>query len=220
MPAISDPLPGFQQPKTYAAWPVWRDSTTAEVKFAPMSKKRAVQLFHKARAFERQTRQRGKQDGALGRNGIAVLHTMLFDFINYATGHLTPSYKAMAHKACISVRSVARGLKNLKAYSVLHWQRRAGETRDEHGRFCLKQDTNAYAVLPSSQWLGFIEPEPPPPPHPTAWGAAPPLPDLIEQAVSEITTAAKVRILEGDPNDKLAVALAWYGRALDARKPQ
>src|SRR5271168_947137 len=103
-------LPGFAPPKTYAAWPVWRDSTTAEVRFAPLPKKKAVRLYHKARQFERQTRQKGKQDGALGRNGLAVLHAMLFDFINYATGRLDPAYSTIAHKACISIRSAARGL--------------------------------------------------------------------------------------------------------------
>ena len=31
------PLPGFNslRPKTYAAWPVWKDSTTSEVRFCP-----------------------------------------------------------------------------------------------------------------------------------------------------------------------------------------
>ena len=77
--------------RTYAPWPVWRDSTTAKVKFAPVKKKDAVKWFHKARQFERQTRQPGKQDGALGRNGLAVLHTLIFDILNYATGRLDPA---------------------------------------------------------------------------------------------------------------------------------
>ena len=64
-------LPGLTVPKTYAAWPVWRDSATADVRFAPLPKKQAVQLFHRARQFERQTRQPGRQDGAVGRNGLA-----------------------------------------------------------------------------------------------------------------------------------------------------
>ena len=135
-------LPGFDslRPKTYAAWPVWRDSTTAKVKFSPLPKKKAVKFFHKMRDFERQTRQPGKQDGALGRSGLGVMHTLLFDFINYATGRLEPSLAAIACKACMSVSSVKRGLANLKAVGVLNWIRRAGETRDEKGRFwCVRQ---------------------------------------------------------------------------------
>src|SRR5271168_226177 len=161
-------LPGFAPPKTYAAWPVWRDSTTAEVRFAPLPKKKAVRLFHKARQFERQTRQKGKQDGALGRNGLAVLHAMIFDFLNYVTGKLDPAIESIARKAAMSTSSAKRGLANLKAAGVLGWVRRAAETRDEKGRFCLEQDTNAYGVIPPSQWLGFIENEPPTP-HPTTW---------------------------------------------------
>ena len=95
---------------TYAAWPVWRESTTKEVKFQPMAKKQAVHLWHDARRFERQTREKGKQDGAIGRNGLAVLHALLFDFLNYGSGALYPSYEAIAKQANICVRSVARGL--------------------------------------------------------------------------------------------------------------
>ena len=136
---------------------MWKDSTTKKVKFAPLPKKKAVKIFHKARAFERQTRQQGKQDGALGRNGLLVLHALIFDFLNYATGRLDPAIETIARKASISISSVKRGLANLKLAGVLHWIRRAAETRDEKGRFCLEQDTNAYGIVPPSQWLGFLE---------------------------------------------------------------
>ena len=72
-------LPGLGMPATAMAgslhtrapWPVWKDSTTKKVKFAPLAKREAVRLYHKARKFERQTRQPGKQDGALGRRVAA-----------------------------------------------------------------------------------------------------------------------------------------------------
>ena len=32
-------LPGIDSPKTYAAWPVWHDSTPADVKFHPAAEK-------------------------------------------------------------------------------------------------------------------------------------------------------------------------------------
>jgi len=35
-------FPGFDSPKTYAAWPVWRDSTTEEVKFTPLPKRQVA----------------------------------------------------------------------------------------------------------------------------------------------------------------------------------
>jgi hypothetical protein len=66
-------------PQTYAVWPVWRDSTTKEVKFQPVPKRQALKIWHDARRYERQTRRPGKQDGVIGRNGLAVLHALLFD---------------------------------------------------------------------------------------------------------------------------------------------
>jgi hypothetical protein len=243
---VGDLLDGMGMPKfavagtqrTYAAWPVWRDSTTKQVKFMPLPKKRAVRIYHKARAFERQTRQRGKQDGALGRNGLAALHALLFDFINYATGRLDPAQATIARAANISLASVKRGLRNLKAAGVLHWVRRAAETRDEHGRFCEEQDTNAYGIIPPSQWLGFFDPLPDaPPPHPSEWGATPPLPGQLDQASPLFTgddgrrkTAAElqadgsirtiVNALEADPADELALANARLGRTLFGLEPE
>lgn len=76
-------LPGLgAAAKTYAAWPVWSDSTTAEVRFQPTPKQTAARLWHRARDFERRTRRPNRQDGALGRNGLAVLHALIFDFLN------------------------------------------------------------------------------------------------------------------------------------------
>ena len=104
---------------------------------------------------------------------------------------------------------------------MLTWLRRAGETRDKHGRFCLKQDTNAYAILPPSQWRGFIERKDPPPPSPDTWGATPPLPDVLTLALEQIQQGnrqATLTILEADPNDSLAMALAGLKRAMDERE--
>jgi hypothetical protein len=217
------PLPGFAPPQTYAAWPVWRDSTTSEVKFQRLPKKQAVKLYHKARAFERQTRQPGRQDGALGRNGLAVLHALIFDILDYATGRLDPSYAKIARKACISVRSAARGLASLKAAGVLHWVRRCAESwRD--GRFCLEQETNAYAVRPASQWRGYHEPPDPPAPQPGTWGDHPPR-DIMAEAAEDCragSTGAAIAALSaaGDyAGDRLAAALAGLGRAILGAKP-
>jgi hypothetical protein len=232
---IGDLLSGLGMPRvaiagsqrTYAPWPVWRDSTTKKVKFMEMPKKQAAKLYHKARKFERQTRQPGRQDGALGRNGLLVLHALIFDFLDYATGQLDPAIETIAKAACISLRSAKRGLANLKHCGVLHWIRRAAETRDEKGRFCLEQDTNAYGIIPPSQWLGFVDQPDAPPPHPSTWGATPPLPSALEQAViakQDGGSAATILTrLEEDPGDELAAALARLGRAMqerEARKPQ
>jgi hypothetical protein len=219
-------LPGMTalsgSPKTYAPSPVWRDSTTADVKFQRLPKKKAVKLYHRARDFERRTRQPGMQDGAIGRNGLAVLHALIFDFLDYATGQLDPGYEAIARKACISVRSAARGLCNLKMTGVLNWVRRCSESFKD-GRFTLEQGTNAYAILPSSQWLGYREPPEAPSPQSGTWGDHPcGMRDALTEAVTELRYGtgpeAVIRQLEMDSTDPLAAALASLGRTMNGRK--
>jgi hypothetical protein len=218
---LSIALPRVAGLKTSAAWPVWKDSVRADVKFHPLPKRQAVRLFHEARRFERHTRQPGLQDGAIGRNGLALLHAMLFDCLNYVSGRLDPSYETLARLANISVRSVARGLAKLKAAGVLNWLRRCAEGFKD-GRFVLEQETNAYAVLPASQWRGYAMPPPAPPPDRGTWGDHPPLPSQLAQAAEAMRDGhgrkTVLALLRGDPGDSLALALARLGGALDGAK--
>jgi len=208
---------GRESLKTYAPSPVWRDSTASAIKFAPMSKKQAAKLWHEARRFERSTRVAGKQDGALGRNGLAVLYALLFDFLNYASGRLDPAKATIAKAANISERSASRGLASLKAYGVVNWVRRCAADIGEAGRVVFRQLSNAYAVLPVSQWLGHTPRPEAPPPDRSAWGAAPVMPTILEQAAGAATVADKIRALDLDPNDHLARVLAGLGRTMQAR---
>ncbi len=204
-----------------AVWPVWRDSTRKEVKFQPLPKKKAVRLYHEARRFERQTRAaapKGHQDGALGRSGLLVLHTLIFDFLNFATGALFPSIASIAHAAGTSESSVKRGLAKLKASGVVNGLRRCAEDW-QNGRFVLRQETNAYGILPATQWRGYApQPEAPAPTGDT-WGATPPLPDAITLACHEAAQGlpAMVRELEADERDPLAASLARLGRAIGCK---
>jgi hypothetical protein len=210
-------FPGFESPKTFAAWPVWKDSTTAEVRFAPLTKKEAARSWHKARRFDRQTHLPGKHGGAIGRTGLAVLYVLLFDFLDYATGRLDPSYDTIAAKAGVCRRAVAGALQRLKALGLLHWQRRSHADTDAAGGYRQVQDTNAYAVLSPANWKGYREPQPAPPPQPGTWGDHPPLPDQIAQAIDELQHGqrrAMFAALEADPRDEHAKALASLGRAL------
>lgn len=210
--------------KTYAPSPVWRDSTTDDVNFHPLPKKQAVKLYHRAREFERRTREPGKQDGALGRNGLAVLHAMIFDFLDFRTGQLDPGYESIARKACISIRSAARGLKNLKLFGVLNWVRRCTAIFKD-GRCILDQDTNAYAILPTSQWRGYVAPPEAPAPQSGTWGDHPcGMREALTEAVTELryggSTEAVIRQLENDDTDPLAAALAGLGRGMLAKETE
>jgi len=226
MPTFNRCLPallGFEGPKTYAAWPIWSDSTTKHIRFQPMPKKAAVRLWHRARDFDRQTRIEGRHGGAVGHAALQVLHALIFDFLNYASGRLDPSYAAIARKANVCERTVATAIQRLKAFGILNWVRRCAESwRD--GRFVLEQETNAYAVLPATQWLGYRLPLEPPAPAAGTWGDHPPLPDVMTQAVAERqaggTLQGMVGILDSDPGDVLAGALARLGRVMQAANPQ
>lgn len=187
----------FDRGKTYAQFPVWSDSQRGPVKFRPLgsnrteSRRAASKIFHNARRFECRTRKPGRQDGAIGRNGILILHTMLFDFIDYATGRLDPGYQAIAYRANISVRSVHRGLAKLKAAGVLNWIRRVYEKETAPGsRWEMAQDTNAYSIITPSQWKGYTPPAEPPPPEPGTHGA----PDrVVDPAVDPLGDVAAAR---------------------------
>ena len=193
-----------------------KDSTTKRVRFTPMSRQEAARLYQQAERMECATRRPGRQDGAIGRNGLAVLRAFLFGFLNHKTGQLDPSHAAIARKAAISVRSVIRGLKALKAAGLVNWLRRCAK-RIEEGRLVLEQQSNAYAVLPASQWTGAGAAEPPPPEAGT-WGDHPPLSDSITAACIDMRAGASsmaiVAALEADPGDGLASALARFGKAL------
>jgi hypothetical protein len=208
-------LPGFAGPKTYASWPVWKCSVREEVRFQPMPKKQAVQLWHKARKFDRSTKLQGKHGGLIGHAGLQVLHALIFDFLNYRTGRLDPSYEGIARKANLARSTVAEALRRLKQLGVINWLRRCVPISDG-GRFELKQETNAYAVLPASQWSGFRDEQPPPLPSTGTWGDHPPMPDVFTQAATAHREgdglAGMVARLEDDPTDQLAAAVARIGR--------
>jgi hypothetical protein len=215
------PLPGFGAlPQTYAAFPVWSGSTTAPAQFVAMPRKAAIRLWHRARDFDRGTHQPGRHGGAVGPTALAVLHALIFDFLNHRTGRLDPSYTAIAHKAGVCVRTVATALARLRELGILNWVRRSAESwRD--GRFVLEQETNAYAVLPDTQWRGYRPPQEPPAPAPGTWGDPPPMPTVLAQAALEGREGGDLRsvvqILAADPKDRLAAALARLGRAFMAR---
>jgi hypothetical protein len=212
-------LPSFTATNSYAPWPVWTGSVRGPVKFAPLSKREAVKRWYAAKRFDLQTHQSGKHGGAVGRTALEVLRALLLDFLNFRNGRLDPSYAAIAAKAGVCRRAVATALQRLRALGILHWQRRCEEDRDEAGRYRLRQETNAYGVLPPSQWRGYWEPPPAPIPERGTWGDHPPLPDVIEQAVTETVYGqyrAARQALTDDPGNRLALALAALGAAVDA----
>jgi hypothetical protein len=219
------PFPAFAGTgwKTYAAWPVWSGSTTKEIRFQPISKKAATRLWHRARDFDRQTRRKDHHGGAVGHSALQVLHTLIFDFLNYRSGQLDPSQATIARKANVCERTVRNAIKRLRDLGILNWVRRCTESMRD-GRFVLEQETNAYAVLPSSQWRGYREPPEAPPPAAGTWGDHPPLPDVITQALTDRRDGAgldaALAVMEQDPTDTIAAVCARLFRAVQAKGAQ
>jgi hypothetical protein len=214
LPFIAD----LRNGTTYAPWQVWSGSTTKDARFVPMSKKAAIRIYHGAVEWNRRGKLAGRHGGLIGSNVLLVLHTLIFDFLNHKTGRLDPSYSALQRTTRLCRQTIASALAILKQLGILNWIRRCREDRDECGRFVLRQETNAYAILPTTQWRGYVSEDAPEPPHPTAWGACPPLSSLIEQACIDRqegrSVTAIVAHLGDDPRDAVAAALASLGRAL------
>jgi hypothetical protein len=214
LPFIADVRNGT----SYAAWRVWSGSTIKDVRFVPMPKKAAVRIYHKAIDWNQSGKLAGRHGGLIGSHVLLVLHTLIFDFLNHKTGRLDPSYKALQRATRLCRQTVAKALARLKELGIINWVRRCTEDHDESGRFMLRQETNAYAILPSSQWRGYVEILEPKPPHPSSWGACPPLPSLVEQATAEAqygdSMTGIVRRLDADPDDELALTLSSLGRSL------
>src|SRR3954470_11304241 len=213
-------LPGMpiMTEQTYAAFPVWAESTAKPVQFTPLPKKAALQLWHRARDFDRQTHLPGKHGGAIGPSGLQVLHVFLFDFLNYTTGRLDPSYAAIARKANVCERTVADALKRLGDLRIITWIRRCSEGWI-NGRYFRKQLTNAYCLLPAG-WLGYTAPPEMAPPHPSCWGKVAVMPSIHEAAVIELQESgdrrSAIRTLELAPRGGIEAALASLGRAVVA----
>ncbi len=198
-------------------FPVHRDSVDEPIRFTPLSKKKAIRLYHKARDLERQTREAGKQDGVLGRNGLKVLEVLITDFMRFSTGELQPSIASIADKASMCVSSVRRGLDNHRAAGVVDWVRRKASALVD-GCILWFQQSNAYHIRPVEQWLGY-EPAPSPPaPDPATWGATPPMPSGLQRALEMARQREALpnlfATLEEDPADRLQIALAKLGRAV------
>ena len=224
MIGIKGKLPEFRFGAGQSAdvFPVWRGSVRAEVRFTPLPKKVAARLWHRAREWDRATREPGRHGGKVGRIGLLVLHSLIFDFLNHQTGQLDPSYEGIAKKAGVSRASVGRALVRLKALGILNWVRRCvGELRA--GRFVLAQERNAYAVQGEGQWQGYMPaPDLPAAPEPGTWGEHPPMLNVLAQAVQDqamgLSQGAVLTALRSDPGDALAAALARMGQALAARQ--
>jgi hypothetical protein len=183
-----------------------------------MPKKAASKIWHKARDWDRRTRQKHRHGGIIGRSTLAVLYSLLWDFLNHETGRLDPAIAAIAAKAGVSARTAAYALQKLRSLGLIIWQRRCEASHDETGAFRLRQRSNAYGIVSPTQWHGYTDSEPPTPQRDELGFPARRQTPLEEASQLEHGNldASTYRLLMSDQTDRLAVALAQLGRAMAA----
>jgi hypothetical protein len=222
--AAALPFPGFNTAtKTYAAWPVWRGSTTAQFKWPEVKKKVVLDWYNLLKRSPALRALAGRYGSKFG-NALRVYECLWAGFQNWRTGRLDPSYEAIADRLQLGRTSVANALRLLRELGVIFWQRRCDHDRNpDTGRFELRQKTNAYVLLPPTQWrFDAAAAAQAPPPKPGTWGDHPPLPDMLAQAADELAHGQRqtaIAVLASDPSDKLAGALASLGRTMTSPVP-
>ena len=86
-----------------------------------ISHKEREKLWRDAVEREKATRKKGCANGELGKAGLAVLHSLLFDFLNMKTGVCFPSVRALQERLqpWFSRAAIFRALNRLEASGVL-----------------------------------------------------------------------------------------------------
>ena len=184
---------------------------------------RRLDWYHKARNWNAMKQTADRYGGTLGSSCLRVLECLAFDFQNYRTGRLDPSYEGIAAKTGLGRSTVAEALRRLKQLRLVHWQQRSAHDW-RGGRFQLRQITNAYMLLSPSYWRGFDAPPEAPPPDPGTWGAHPPLPGVMEQAADDRRHGAGIEatltVLELDEHDRLRSPGALVAHGARGGKPR
>lgn len=199
-------------------WPVHAGSYRSAPANRPVPREQAYQWYRHARIFNRTTDKNGASGPRLHSSALRVYEALIFDFLNFRTGRLDPSYERLAHVTQLARSTIAIALRRLASSRLLSWTRRCRSENTEQG-FRLRQETNAYRLNRPEDWLGYRPaPDTPPTPHPDEWGAHPPQRSVLEQAIAEQSTSAdsstQIAILQSDETDDLALALARFGTAL------
>ena len=192
-------------------WPCRKGAIDkSRARFSPHPKATLWQWFGK---LEKWLLAKGIPGGA---RIVRLVYQSLVKMIDPATGRLDPGYRAIAAKAGCSRSAVYLALKLLRVLGVITWDQCCTRGPGEDGGFEIRQDTNAYRLLPPSEWRGYVDQTPPPPPPDRdAWGAAYRLQeDEMDGWMSADSWDEKLELLASNPDDQLSCRLAALGRAI------
>ena len=108
-----------------------------------------VKLLVAVEVMERNTKAKGRRNGALGYVGLAVLRCLLYRFHNKATGLCCPSIDTIQRATGLCRQSVITGIQRLEAAKVLVVTRRivriSAIGRDGRHLAEVRQGSNLYA---------------------------------------------------------------------------
>ena len=92
-----------------------------EANCRPIAYEEREKLWRDAVEREKASRKKGCANGELGKAGLAVLHSLLFDFLNMKTGVCFPSVRALQERLqpWFSRAAIFRALDRLEAAGVL-----------------------------------------------------------------------------------------------------
>ena len=203
--------------------PVLRGSTQKPVRWGRMSRVERARRYEHAARFDRLTKVKGRHGGAIGPTALKVYHTLLFGFFNLKTGQLDPSYEQIAQKANLCRKAVWAALVRLRELGLVDWVRRCRNGHDGAGRFVLRQVSNAYFILPESEWRRYSPaPKAPSAPEPGSWGAPAPVLDGLAQYNADralgLSQADAAAALARVASSRLEVALASLYAGMTARQ--
>jgi predicted transcriptional regulator len=87
----------------------------------PITYEERKKIWREAVERERATRKKGCHDGDIGKAGLAVLHSLLFDFLNMKTGVCFPCIRTLQERLqpWFSRASIFRALNRLEAAGVV-----------------------------------------------------------------------------------------------------
>jgi Helix-turn-helix domain len=196
--------------KTYAATPMWAASRLAPMDWQPLASTwdesaRIKQHWQNcARALDAQTRKprrggfttkarhdrRGRAGDSRGVIGHAYLrvYDALCDHHNNKSGELYPGFDAIAERAGVCARTVARAIKWLEALGMIKKTRRC-ERAPEGAPFRMWQITNGYELRAPKYWkLSFVEPPRygPTPREMERTDAHPVVADSLREAIAQV----------------------------------
>jgi hypothetical protein len=174
-------------------WRVWRDSFKKWL-LVPLPRKTLRAYYREAQRYNMATR------GALGGSAMRVLHEMIEHYCDDITGECTPSKQQLATRLGLCVRTVANALDRLRAFGLLDWVRRCIDDRDEHGRFQLKQISNAYSIKSPASWKGYRADKVPAQPKAAAAPAPSPAPSRPWRPQPIMTAAEMVAHYQANPS--------------------